>query len=79
MGGSRHSNCSMLEAIQITEELTGKKLKFTLSDQARSGDHIWWISDVRKFQKDYPNWKYQYDLRTILKEIVEATQERVQS
>lgn len=79
IGGSRHSNCSMLEAIQITEELSGKKLKFTLLDQARSGDHIWWISDVRKFQKDYPEWHYKYDQRTILKEIVEATQERIQS
>jgi CDP-paratose 2-epimerase len=77
MGGSRHSNCSMIEAIQVIEELTGKKLNFKLTDQARAGDHIWWISDVRKFQKDYPGWSYQYDLRTILKEIVDATQERL--
>ena len=76
MGGSRHSNCSMIEAIRISEEMSGKKLKFTLSDQNRSGDHIWYISDVRKFQKDYPQWKYKYDQNTILKEIVEATIER---
>lgn len=77
MGGSRHSNCSMLEAIEIAQELTGKKLTYTLSDQNRSGDHIWYVSDVRKFQNDYPDWKYRYDLQQILKEIVEATQERV--
>src|SRR5437016_2222084 len=45
MGGSRHSNCSMLEAIAYTEELTGKRLNYTMSGDARSGDHIWWISD----------------------------------
>jgi CDP-paratose 2-epimerase len=76
IGGSRHSNCSMLEAIHYAEELCGKKLNYTLSDQARSGDHIWWISDVRKFQKNYPEWKYKYDQKKIIEEIVAATRER---
>ncbi|HVQ39273.1 MAG TPA: NAD-dependent epimerase/dehydratase family protein [Pyrinomonadaceae bacterium] len=76
MGGSRYSNCSVLEAISIIEELTGRKLNYKLSDDARSGDHIWWISDVRKFQQDYPGWTYTYDLKRIIQEIVEATQER---
>jgi len=76
MGGSRHSNCSMLEAIQLIENQTSKKVDYTLSDQARSGDHIWWISDVSKFQRDYPGWSYEYDLKRILEEMVAATQER---
>jgi CDP-paratose 2-epimerase len=79
MGGSRHSNCSMLEAISITEELSGKRLNYALKDDARSGDHIWWISDVRKFQNDYPNWSYAYDMKRILEEIVDATRERAQA
>ncbi|WNG16509.1 NAD-dependent epimerase/dehydratase family protein [Cystobacter fuscus] len=77
IGGSRHSNCSMLEAIDTVEQLSGKRLQYTLSPDARAGDHIWWVSDVRRFQQDYPEWKYRYDQRTILKEIVEATAERV--
>lgn len=77
MGGSRHSNCSVLEAIRYIEEICGRKLSYNLTDGARSGDHIWWISDVRKFQEDYPDWSYHYDLRGILKEIVDATQERI--
>jgi CDP-paratose 2-epimerase len=76
MGGSRHSNCSMIEAINMVKEISGRDLKYTLSDQARAGDHIWWISDVRKFQKDYPGWNYKYDMKEILKEIVHATAER---
>ena len=79
MGGSRHSNCSMLEAIAYVEELTGKRLRYTMSNEARSGDHIWWISDVRKFQRDYPEWKYRYDLKLIIAEIVDAARERVTS
>jgi len=79
MGGSRHSNCSMLEAIDYTEQLCGRKLNYVMSDQARSGDHIWWISDVRKFQQDFPKWSYRYDLPLILQEIVEATNERLQT
>jgi CDP-paratose 2-epimerase len=76
IGGSRYSNCSMLEAIAYAEELCGRKLDYVLSDDARSGDHIWWISDVRKFQSDYPDWSYRYDLKMIVEEIVEATRER---
>jgi CDP-paratose 2-epimerase len=78
IGGSRHSNCSMLEAIRYSEELSGRQLNYTLSDEARSGDHIWWISDVRKFRQDYPDWEYKYDQRRIIEEIVDATRERVQ-
>jgi CDP-paratose 2-epimerase len=77
IGGSRHSNCSVLEAIEQIEALCGKPLRFELSGQARSGDHVWWISDVRKFQRDYPEWSYQYDLNRILREMVEATREKV--
>lgn len=76
IGGARFSNCSMLEAIQISEEIAGKKLNFTLSDENRIGDHIWWISNVNKFREHYPNWNFKYDIKTIIKEIVEATIER---
>ena len=69
MGGSRHSNCSMLEAIDLCQEISGKKLSWTYVEDNRIGDHIWWISDVRKFQGHYPQWKYRYDLKGILKEI----------
>ncbi len=79
MGGSRHSNCSMIEAIRDAEEMAGRKLNYTLSDQARSGDHIWWISDVSSFRRDYPAWEYKYDQRKIVEEIVEATKERVRA
>lgn len=77
IGGSRHANCSVLEAISLSEELTGCEMSWSLSDDNRSGDHIWWISDVRAFQADYPDWAYTYDLRTTVQEIVDATRERM--
>jgi CDP-paratose 2-epimerase len=76
IGGSRHSNCSMIEAIDMVEEMCGKRLKFELLDDARSGDHIWWISDVRKFKKDFPGWNYKFGIRDIMQEIVDAVVER---
>jgi CDP-paratose 2-epimerase len=76
MGGSRFSNCSMLEAIEMSERLAGKKLVYTLVDDNRIGDHIWYISDVKKFQDHYPGWKYQYGLEQILQQIVGAVRER---
>src|SRR5690242_16300956 len=45
IGGGRQSNCSMLEAIDMCEQIAGKELRFTLSDRNRIGDHRWWISD----------------------------------
>jgi len=72
IGGSRHSNCSMLEAIAIGEELSGNKLDYTYLEDNRVGDHIWYISDVRKFQEHYPDWSYQYNQRDILEEIYKA-------
>ncbi|OGJ89442.1 MAG: NAD-dependent epimerase [Candidatus Raymondbacteria bacterium RIFOXYA2_FULL_49_16] len=70
MGGSRHSNCSILEAIALCEELTGKKIASAYMDQNRIGDHIWYISDVGKFKRHYPEWAYKYSLRDIMVEIV---------
>ncbi|HEY4281643.1 MAG TPA: NAD-dependent epimerase/dehydratase family protein [Chthoniobacterales bacterium] len=69
IGGSRHSNCSMLEAIDLCEEISGRKLTWSYEEDNRIGDHIWWISDVRKFQRHYPGWKFRYGLRKIMEEI----------
>ena len=69
IGGSRHSNCSMLEAIELCEGISGKKLSWNYEETNRIGDHIWWVSDVRKFQQHYPAWKFRYGLGEILEEI----------
>ena len=76
MGGGRHSNCSMLEAISLCEEITGKTLKWCYSDANRRGDHIWWISDNSKFEHHYPHWKQTYNVPEILKEIYEFNYQR---
>jgi CDP-paratose 2-epimerase len=72
LGGSRHSNCSMLEAIAQGEAICGRQLEWTYLEDNRIGDHIWWISDVRKFQAHFPAWQYRYDLDAILREIHSA-------
>ena len=72
IGGSRHSNCSMVEAIDLCQEISGKKLTWNYEETNRIGDHIWWISDVRKFQSHYPKWKFRYGMREILQEIHRA-------
>lgn len=76
MGGGRFSNCSMLEAIQICEELTGQPMQWTYTETNRTGDHIWWISDLAKFQKHYPSWELTYDVPRIIREIYEFNSER---
>jgi len=69
IGGGRYANCSMLEAITACERYTGKPVNWSYSDQNRAGDH--WISDVRRFQNDYPGWRYRYDIDAMLGEIID--------
>jgi CDP-paratose 2-epimerase len=76
LGGGRESNCSMLEAIELCEEIAENELDWVLSDQARMGDHRWWISDLRQFQADYPEWQLEYDVEAMLREMYERNAEQ---
>lgn len=69
IGGGRHSNCSMLEAISLCQEISGNAMDWSYVEENRIGDHLWWISDVGKFRAHYPEWNYRYGLRSILEEI----------
>ena len=77
-GGSRHSNCSMIEAIKLCEKISSNKLGWSYVDDNRIGDHIWWISDVRKFKQHYPQWSYGYTLEQTLADIHEGIRRRLQ-
>jgi CDP-paratose 2-epimerase len=68
IGGGRESNCSMLEAIDLCQEIAGRELNYTYSEDNRSGDHIWYVSDLTKFKQRYPNWAITYDVPRILQE-----------
>ena len=72
IGGGLYSNCSMLEAINIVQELSGKKLQYGYSNNVRKGDHYWYVSDVTKFCNDYPDWSYKYTLRETIKQIIDG-------
>jgi CDP-paratose 2-epimerase len=76
MGGSRHSNCSMLEAIALCEKISGRKLNYSYKEDNRIGDHIWWVSDVNKFKTHYPDWNYRYSLEDIFVQIHDALSKR---
>jgi CDP-paratose 2-epimerase len=76
IGGGRYSNCSMLEAIELCQEIAGRELNWTYKDEHRIGDHIWYISDLGKFMGHYPEWRIEYDLRSIVRESYESNHER---
>ncbi len=75
MGGSRYSNCSILEAIDIIQEISGREVKYVYEEKNRIGDHIWYISNVNKFKSHYPDWHYTYDIKKIIKEIYDVQKE----
>ncbi len=70
-GGGRHSNCSVMEAIALCEDLIGQKVPVSYDPEPRTGDHRWYISDGSKFRRHYPAWASCYDLRSIVDEIAE--------
>lgn len=68
-GGGRLSNCSVLEAIEMCERITGKKMLCEYSEKNRIGDHVWWISDSSKFKSHYPAWEITHGTYDILDQI----------
>ncbi len=76
MGGGRFSNASMLESIDLCQQITGRELQQTYKDANRTGDHIWWISDTSKFSGHYPQWKQKYDVPAILQQIYDNNVDR---
>lgn len=77
-GGGRHANCSMLEAITICERISGNTMSYSYQETNRIGDHIWYVSDVRKFQSHYPDWTWKYDLKQTLQQMHDAMLKRNQ-
>ena len=71
IGGGRANSCSVIEAIDLCERITEKTMKYSFVEKARIGDHQWYISDLRKFKKDYPQWKIKKSLKQTLIEISE--------
>ena len=71
IGGGRYSNCSIIEALDLVEEIAKIKVKRKILKNPRVGDHIWYISDTSKFKKHYPKWKQKYNTKKIIKELIE--------
>jgi CDP-paratose 2-epimerase len=71
-GGGRRVNCSVREAIALAEAVVGRRMRTRYVEQSRNGDHIWYVSDTRRFLEHYPGWQHSYDLERMLVEIAEA-------
>ncbi len=69
IGGGRQNSCSMIEAIELIEKKTKKKLNFKYQNQNRTGDHIWYITNNKKFKKHFPKWKIKYSLENIIEKM----------
>ena len=69
LGGGRYSHCSVLEAIEVAEEIVGASLPCAYEEKGRIGDHIWWVGDNGRFRQHFPGWRQEYDIRSILEEI----------
>ena len=70
IGGGRYSNCSILEAIEIIENELNIKIKKKFVKKSRVGDHIWYISNNKKFMKKYPKWKQKFNIKRIILDLI---------
>ena len=72
IGGGRYSNCSILEALDLVEKISNISISRNVVRIPRIGDHIWYISNLKKFRKHYPKWKQKYNTKKILGELIES-------
>jgi CDP-paratose 2-epimerase len=72
IGGGRFSNCSIIEALELTEKISNIMINRKIIKKNRVGDHIWYISNINKFKKDYPDWKQKYNSSKIIEELIEG-------
>jgi CDP-paratose 2-epimerase len=71
IGGGRESNISVLEAIDKCEAITKNKFNFEYVNVERSGDHKFWITNMKKFKKKYPKWKIKYSIDDIFLQMLD--------
>lgn len=76
IGGGRASNCSVLEAIALAQEIAGRELQWSYEEANRVGDHLWWIGSNERFVADHPGWSIRHDVPSILREIHDANVDR---
>ncbi len=79
MGGGRAANCSVLEAVALTETLTGRPMRRGYQPESRAGDHIWWISDTRRFQAHCPGWRLTRGIPNMIQEIHDEAASRAEA
>ena len=77
-GGGRNNSTSILEAIDNINSIAGTNwYNYTISEQNRVGDHIWYISDLSKFKNDYPSWDITIDITEILKQMIDFEKNKI--
>jgi CDP-paratose 2-epimerase len=79
LGGGRENSVSVLEAIALIEQMTGRKISWTYTEQARKGDHICYISNLHKFRSHYPGWEITRDLKSMFEEMIATEAERTRN
>jgi CDP-paratose 2-epimerase len=76
LGGGRLNSCSLLEAFEMVEAMGGGTVKTEYVDENRRGDHICYISDLRKLESHFPGWRVEIGLEQIMVELIEAWRRR---
>ena len=73
IGGGRFSNCSIIEALDLVEEYSNIKIKRKILKTPRTGDHIWYVTNLKKFKRDYPKWIQKYNTKKIIEELINTS------
>jgi CDP-paratose 2-epimerase len=76
IGGGRSNSCSILEAFAKIAAISGKPMVYEYQEQNRSGDHICYISDLRKMKEHHPGWDIRKSLDDIFLEIYDSWADR---
>ena len=72
LGGGRNNSASILECIDLIRVLCGVQINYSITEKSRIGDHICYISDIRKLKSHYPEWDIRISLKQMVKEMIDA-------
>ncbi len=78
LGGGRNNSASVLECIELVEQITGSRVDWTYQQEPRRGDHLCYISNLAKLRRHFPQWSITRTIPHMIAEMAQVpAQERL--
>jgi CDP-paratose 2-epimerase len=77
IGGGPGATISVSEALELAGRLSGRAPIVRSVEEPRHGDHMWWVTDFRRFQAAYPAWRPSRDTEALVASVIDGQRSRL--